>query len=588
MSGRAWTGWIAVVLLASAAACTGAITGDAEDKGGSADGETDDPGDADSDSDPGVVLVTDPEAPHLVVEAPERGTIIDGDTVFVSGRVTETSSAVKNVLVNGRAVGIASDGSFEAAVTLPPGITLIQTVATSVDDHVAADVRAVLGGTLVEPNTAVAAGVTAHIGPRAIDGMADKVAEMARALNLTSLATSQNPIVSTGSGCNSAQIRVESISRSSIAVGAAAVNGGIDTGAHVRGLVVRGRVYFRALCISASTSWTISSDVFGMRGMFAPSLSGGGIRVGLSNLQAGFSGFRLGIGGVPGFITDLFAGAVRDWLARTLRDRIAQIVPPQVNSLLRDFVADSVSVSQLGKTITTSIYPTSMTWSIVGGSIALRTSSAVAGSAGVPYVSTPRMRPTAATMVSSDLRVAVADDAANQLLSAVWASGALEAMVSPTISDQLDDLGIDNEFSGAVIDLSLPPVADFDEATGTARISIGDLVIDPLDALGQSAGAIVVSAEVDLVAVTAADGRLQIAARPPRLIFQALDEGSAEILDVEAAGMIARAATEQLATELGRLLETLPVPGLPGVVLKDVGMAPIEGYLVMGGTLTYR
>jgi hypothetical protein len=584
MSGaRSIIQWLAAVLL-PLAGCTGTITG-AGDDDGAGDAVGGSPGDGDGGGDGSEPIVVDPDAPRIEIDAPQRGTILDGDTVVVSGRVTAVDSAVRTVTVNGRDAEIGGDGSFAVSLTVPPGIAMIQTIARSVDGRRSTDMRAVLGGTLVPAATAVAAGVTAHLGPRAISGFAGMVSDVANRANLTAMATALNPIVDTGSSCNSARIYVDSISRSGIAVGAGPVAGGIDTGAHVNGLLVRGRVTFRLLCISGSTGWSIRSSYYGVRGTFRPSLSNGGIHVDLANLQSGFSGFGLSIGGVPGFITNLFAGAVRDRIAGALRDKIIQIVPPQVNALLGDFVADTWDARVLDETITTSIWPTSMSWSNVGGSIALRTSVSVAGSEGAPYLATPRPSPSAATMVSNDLRVAVADDAANQLLSALWASGALEASASASLAAQIAELGIETDFAAATVHLSLPPVATFDAATGAARLTIGDLVVETVDTSGES-GQLVASAEIDVTAGTAPDGRLQVNALPPRLVYQFIGEGVTE-LDAGSASAIAALVTENIADQVGELLGGLPVPGLPGVTMTRVGTAPIEGYLVMGGSLSF-
>lgn len=571
---------VALALVAWLGGCAGVVTGGGEPAEGDAD---------EADDDDEVPLPApvgrEPGAPILTIDAPPRGAIVEGDTVFVSGRVLADTSAVATLTVNGRPTGIAEDGSFTVAVTVPSGITTIETAATSVDGPRASDIRAVLAGTLAPPDTRVEAGVTAHIGPRAFSRLASMVAAEARAINLTAAATAMNPLVDTGGSCNSARISVSSVSRSDIAVGAAPVSGGIDVGAQVRGLVVQGRLSFRVLCISGSTSWTIRASVYGARGVFHPYLSGGGFRVGLSGVQSGFASFGLSIGGVPGFITDLFAGAVRSRLNGMLRDRIASVVPRQVNTLLRDFVADDLDVSILGRSVRTSILPTSMVWSNVGGTIGLRTSAVVEGG-DAPYLSTPRAAPSSEVMVSNDLRVSVADDAVDQLLGGLWASGAFEVSANESLAEELEAMGVTTDLAGGSVRLSLPPVAAFDAGTGSARVVLGDVIIEATSPAGTTT--LAASATIDLVAAAGVDGRIRLRALPPQVVYQILGDRAAEALDAELAGQIAAIVSEHLAGDFGDALGALAIPGLPGAALSDVGVAPVGGHLVAGGTLSFH
>jgi hypothetical protein len=574
--------WILLAVVASLAGCAGVVTGGGEDGADEdGDGKPDDAGDPTL-PDP---VGREPGAPVLTIDTPARGTIIDGDTVFVSGRVTADGSAVESLTINGRPTGIAEDGTFTAAVTLPPGITVLETAATSVDGPRASDVRSVLAGRMAEPDTSIDSGVTAHLGPRAIARLVRLVGDAARAINLTAAATAMNPVVDTGGSCNSARIYIGSVGRSSINVGAAPVSGGVDVGAQVSGLVVNGRVTFRVLCISGSTSWTIRANVFGARGVFRPTLADGGIRVGLTGVQAGFGGFSLSVGGVPSFITNLFTGTVRDRLSAMLRDRIAGTVPRQVTSLLRDFGAREVEVSVLGKKVRAGVYPTAMSWSSVGATIGLRTWTIVEGS-DTPYLYTPTGAPPRDAIVSNDLRVSVSDDAVDQLLTGLWGAGAFEARATEALKVELGELGIDSDFAGGSIQLSLPPVATFDAGTGTGRVVLGDLLIEGSTPAGSTT--LAVSAVIDVAARVAADGRVRLVALPPQVRFQMLGDRVAEELDPELAGQVAAMVSETLARDIDDALGTLVIPGLPGADLSDVGIAPIGGHMVAGGTLSFQ
>ena len=569
-------------MVASQVGCEGIVTGGgeaADEDGAGDDGAEDETPLPDA-------IGREPGAPILTIDTPLRGTMIDGDTVYVSGHVQEDGSSVASLTINGRATGIADDGSFTAAVTLPPGITILQTEAIAVDGPRSSDVRSVLAGTLADPVTSLESGITAHVGPRAFSRLADMIAGEARAINLTSALTALNPVVDTGGGCNSARIYVSSVSRSGVEVGAAPVDGGVDVGARVSGVVVNGRVSFRVLCISGSTSWTIRAWAFGARGVFRPSLSDGGIRVGLTSVQTGFSGFSLAVGGVPQFITDLFTGAVRARVAASMRDKIASTVPRTVNTMLRDFVAREEEVSVLGRTMRIGLYPTRMTWSRVGATLGLRTWAIVEGNE-TPYLYTPTAAPSSEVMVSNDLRVSVSDDAIDQLLGGLWGSGALEARASESLAEDLAAMGVDTELVGGSVKLSLPPVAQFDAGAGTGSITLGDVLVEAQTATGTAT--LAASATIDVTATSGADGRVRLVALPPRVVFQMLDDRTYEKLDPELAAQFAAMVSQHLASDLDGALGSLTIiPGLPQAVLSDIGFAPVGGHLVAGGTLSFQ
>ena len=573
--------WIPAALAAALAACTGSITG-GEGAGGTGGTGGGAPGEEGAPA-------PDEAPPVIEISAPARGAMVEGAEVEVVGRVRDDASAVTALTVNGQPAELAADGSFRLVLPTPPGITLVETLARDEAGNERADVRAVLAGTLVDQATPVTAGITAHIGTRALDGFTRRVRSVANGTNLTALATALNPLVNTGSGCNSARVYVDSVGRSGISVAAAPVTGGIDADVTVRDLVVRGRVTFRALCISGSTSWTIRATGYDVGGLLRPSVSSGDLRVGIANVTSGFRGFQLSVGSIPGFVTDLIRNQVRDRLAAMLRGKITQVVPAQATAFLDEFMVDSWTVSLLGQSARFAIAPTSTSWNASGGSLALEVRSSLEGVTGASYLGTPRARPSSATMTSTGLRVSLADDVVNQLLAAVWAASGFEVALEPTIAEAL--AAIDADVAGAELTLLLPPVVSFDHAgDGAARLTIGDLVLQATDSSGAPVVKVVLSAELALAAGATESRRMKVVTEGARVRVQALDGDDAFLaeLDPDTLDSLARLALDHLAGEADRVLAALPVPGLTGVSVTSPTVEPVAGYLVLGGALSFQ
>lgn len=552
----------ALVVISLAAACTGTIT---DGRGG-----------ASNDTTPPVVEVT----------SPPRGTVTEDRSITVAGTVTDTQSAVA-LKINGENVPVNPDGSFSKTLEVADGITLLDTVATDAGGNEANDARAVLSGTLVPQDTPVAEGVVANLSGEAMNGLGALVSSIANNTDFTALATSLNPVVDTGGGCNSAKVYVSSVSHGGVEVGVDPVAGGVQAAVALRSLQVRGSVSFRALCFGGSASWTISADSYDLGGVITPSLASGTINIGLAGVSSDFRGFNLDVNNIPGFIEDIFEDDVRDKLADILRDKVNELVPSLATAFLAEFLAGAWDVSFLGQTVSLGVTPSAMSWTDQGGTIVLDTSATIAGVEGM-YLSSPRPRPSEADMASTGLRIGLADDVLNQLLSAIWAAGAFEDAMVPGDADALG-AAFGGDVASATMTLMLPPVANFDTTTGTARITIGDMMVTALDPGGATLAAFVVSADIDLAVETSSDGRVKVVTRTPKIIAQVLEQAPTLLvpLDREKVAAIAELAIKTISLKADSLLENLPVPGLADASIMSPTFQPAMGYMLMGGQIAF-
>jgi hypothetical protein len=560
---------IPALLVGSIAGCTGKITAGGSDETGGA---------------------RDITPPAIEIEMPQRGTIAEGTQVQVAGRVTDVESDIAQVTINGQPTAVGADGSFSLTLDASSdGITLLETIASDTAGNQASDARAVLTGTLVSHETPVAEGLAAHVSAQAMNGLSSMLSTTVNNVNFTSVAKSQNPVVDTGSSCNSAKVYVDSVGHGGINVDANPVTGGIKAGVSIRSLVVRGRVTFRAVCISGSANWTIRATSYDVGGRIAPTLNSAAINIGLDGITSQFRGFNLTISGVPGVVVDMVEGRVRDELAKILRDKIRQLLPPLANDFLAEFLADSWDVNLLGQTLNLSVWPSAMTWTAEGGTIVLDTSTTIDGMGDALYLSSPRPRPSTTDLTSTGFRVGVADDVLNQLLSAMWVTGSFEDQMVP-VEDALLSAAFGGDVGSATLNALLPPVASFDTTTGTARLTIGDLMMTVLDPSGDTLAQFVISSEIDLAVETTADGRVKLVTRTPRILAQVLEQSPNLVtpLDGTKVTSIAELAVTQLSLMADELLDTLPVPGLADAAISSPTFQPANGYLLIGGQLSFR
>jgi hypothetical protein len=528
--------------------------------------------------------------PTVEVTAPERGTVTPDGMVVVTGRVSDAESSVATVTVNGTPAELAGDGSFQATLALGEGITLLETVATDRGGNTAADARAVLGGTLVAQGTPISEAIAAFVSSQAMSGLSDLIGGYLDGVDLEALARSYNPVVDTGDSCNDYKAYVDSVDRGAIEVAAGAAEGGMAGTVTIRDLVVQGHIDWEALCANGTTDFTVTADAYDAGALIEPHLAGGGgVDITLSGVQSGFRGFNVDADGVPGFVEDAFEDDIRDKVAGMLRDKIVEVVPPQASMFLSGFVAKAHSMTVLGQTIDVSLWPSTMSWTAAGGSIVFDTQTSVVGVRDALVLSSPSPRPSEADMAGTGLRLAVADDLLNHLLAGLWASGAMEQALLPADGDALS-AAFGADVASATLTMMLPPVTSFDTATGTAQMTLGDVMVEAIGQDGATLAKFVVSAQIDLAVETRSDGSVKITTSTPRILSQVLEQSPALLapLDTARVQAIASLAIKQLGAKADSLLENLPVPGLPGATIMSPTFQPISGYLMMGGDLQYE
>lgn len=523
----------------------------------------------------------DRSPPTLEITSPERGTTSASTSIEVTGRVIDDGSV--EVSVNGVAAKIDGNGNFAVTLNATEGITLLETVAIDGGGNEARDARAVLAGNLVDIGTPVAAGLVARLSSDGMAGLGMLVGDVANDINWTALAKNYNPVASGSQiGC-SYDAYVDSVRHGGFTVDTGAAEGGIDGAVRAADLVVDGHIDY---CFGTE-EFTVSASAFNLGALIAPRLQGAAIEVDLQGVTATFSNFQLSVSNVPGWIEDQFEGKVRDKIAQVIRDRASTLVPDLATDYLADFLATTHELSLLGRTVGLSVWPTAMSWTATGGTITLDGASSVSGAEGAVYLSSPRQAPGESMLGGTGLAVGVADDVLNQLLAAMWASGAFTDAMIPIEGDTIDAV-FGAEGTRATVTLSLPPVASFDRE-GPAQLVIGDLEVDAVDPSGKTLARFVISAEIELTARAGGMG-IALSTDTPRILAQVLETAPDLIapIDEQKVSAIAGIAIGQLASRADDLLAGIPVPGVSGASLEPSVLASAGGYLVIGGDLGFE
>jgi hypothetical protein len=265
------------------------------------------------------------------------------------------------------------------------------------------------------------------------------------------------------------------------------------------------------------------------------------------------------------------------------------MVPSMAASFLADLTGSSLQVEVLGKMMTISVTPTLAQFDTNGGVIAMDTDIRVMDAEG-GYVFTPRPMPSAGALgaAGQGFRIALADDAVNQVLASLHASGALE------FSMPLGDGGAGSAL-GALADrldihMPLPPMVRADVSDGKVDVVVGDLIaeiVDESDSGDSVVTKVAISGRLEL-SPGIVGGRLVMQTSAPELWVDVLTDGvtGTNPLAYDQVEVLASAAIKNMAGLVDGFLANIPIPVFGGTAVGDTRFEPEDGYVIIGGSLS--
>ena len=515
-------------------------------------------------ADPGVDA-----PPTLEITSPQRGTTIQGDSVEVTGVVTDDHDHVK-VMINQTEVTPAKDGTFTATVPVGAGISILETHAIDSGGSDVRDVRAVLAGTLATSDGTHAAPVGAHVGVQAFAKIAGALEATIKAMDFTAAVQSMNPVYN-NTGCLGATINITSVTIADVGMSLVPKTGALTTAVTLDDVTVKLHASFKVACIGGSTNITVHSTHAHVNGDLGLAVAGGKLTSSLASPAVTLDGFSIDVGGVPGAIESLLSGQARSAAENALTKAIKDKVPPLADAALAGLTAKPFSANLLGHPTKITIAPAKADLSADGLMFSVDSKVAVTGGEGGMYVSLPSPM-SASLMQSHGVGVAIADDLVNQLFSGLWAAGAIDQTVPLDSKLAVVASLLDADAKSLAISLALPPTISGD---GTdLALSIGDLMISVKDGSGAEIQKLALSVRTTLSAGPTQSGGMTLTVGQPKLYAQVLVQSDDSPLTADRVEGIVGGAWGLIGGQADSALANLPMPSVAGMQL---GAPSIEG-----------
>jgi len=528
---------------------------------------------------------SDLTAPSLIVTAPHRATLsTGGGWIRVEGVATDRESGLHRVEVNGIPATVSADGSFMATVPLTAGTLLLHTVAFDADGNRATDTRSVLSGSFVALDTPVDRAFAAAVSADGFASIADVAESKINQTDLGAAVQSLNPVFEKGFTCLRAALEIADIDTSAVRIQLVPHAGGLRLEAEIDNLDVPMDIPFELACANGDATARLRASRFSIAADLDVGIRSGQFTVEIGAGQAWFEGFLLDVAFVPGDVLNLIYDDIDNVVANVLVGQVESIVGPKLRDALNGLAAGK-AIELLGSTIVVQISPEAISFADAGAHVSLNASMEArrVPDSGLGYLSTPEALPELTPATTPGLSVAMADDAGNQLLSGLWASGALDQTL-PLGGGEYGEVGV--LFDAVHLSALLPPVL---RATDQGlSVVLGDLLC-AFEKDGLASTTVIINASADLAVTSHPDGTLSLTLGDPvvHADFEAAI-GANALADQEVETLAAFVGTRAL-TVLGSMVGHVPVPAIGGVALEDLAIdlgQTHPGYLVLGGRLS--
>jgi hypothetical protein len=526
---------------------------------------------------------TDTEPPVLVVDRPDRGTLSSGSGfIRVEGRASD-DVGLDHVEVNGERAGVDASGNFSVTITPPSGMFLINVVAVDKAENSTSDTRAILTGNFVPLDQPVENALAVSLSPAAFTAVGDVAAGVVAGLDLGAVVAPLNPVMDVGVTCLNAQIAVAGVEKTAVRLQLVPGAGRLELTAEIDGLDVPLDVPFEAACANGQASARLRADRFVVSGQVVLGVDGGGLAVSLEEVIADFEGFDLNVGAIPDAVVDLFRDQIDDIVSGILVDQIDALLAPQLESAIAGIAAGR-TIDILGTPLVLTAVPSAIEMTESGASLVLDASLSTEGEPGIGYLASPE--PVPVLDRSADFAVAAADDALNQMLTAMWVAGGLDVTI-PLGGGEYGQVGV--LFDRVHLTALLPPVVQSGE--DGLSIALGDVRCAFEKGDGGSTVAttsVVVNAKAALSVTPSEDGTLRLQFADPDVFADFEETGGANPLAQEEVEELVSFMTTRVLAVAGDVLGQVPVPSIAGVTVEDLAVSlgtEAPGYLVASGSL---
>jgi hypothetical protein len=522
----------------------------------------------------------DPNAPRVHITSPERGTIAgDVHSVTVTGTASDDSGEVAGVTVNGVNAPVDSFGNFSVDVPVAAGTNLLHAEATDRQGNVGQESRAVVAGPMATLDRFIPDAITATISSETIDAIARGTETYLKSGDLVSALSGMNPVVDAGStagmpDCLYGQASITSFTMADADIVMSPVNGGIYLSAELVSPHIGMHLQWAVACADGSRDIGINASRVLVQGTLKIGVAGNKFDIEMVNQNVQIEGFDLDLGGVPGDIVDMLSldtamGPILGWATE-------KFVVPMLGNKLDAMANDTHEVQVLGSTLQIATTPSQVDFTPEGGMLLMNTSLRAKGDTGsFVYVANtlPDMD------MSQGFQLAVADDAANQLLTSLYSAKGLDGTFDLTTGTYGE---VGQLFDTVQLETKVPPFVD---ASGDKLVmTVGDMLAS-FELAGSPVTRVAINAQVALKVVEGADGKLRFDVGTPTTYVDVLDEA------IEGSNQLSNAQFEAIVSfALGRIVQVgsgslgaVPLPSFGGVGVTDLSIESQYGYLIVAG-----
>jgi hypothetical protein len=352
-------------------------------------------------------------------------------------------------------------------------------------------------------------------------------------------------------------------------------NGGVFLSGELRNVRVGMHLQWAVSCLDGSRDIVISASKVSVQGNLKVGIVGRNFDIKLENQNVDITGFNLDLGGIPGQIVNLLSldtamGPILGWATE-------RFVVPMLNTSLKS-LNETKTIDVLGTPVDVDVKPSQIKFTREGGMVLLSTTLRAKNDTG-SFVYVPNTVPT--MDMSQGFQLAVADDAANQLLTSFWSAKGMDKTLE-LATGSYGDVG--KLYDSVELSVKVPPYVQATD--GKLTLTVGDMVGS--FKLGEGiATQVAINAQVDLKVGAGPDGKLRFDIGTPTTYVDIIDEG------IEGANQLSNAQFEAITSfALSRIVAVgagsvgaIPLPAVGGVGVTNLGVDSQHGYLIVDGEI---
>ncbi len=453
--------------------------------------------------------------PIIEIDTPARGATLDGPAqVAVTGSVHSGGGPIAQLTVDGNAVQVQPDGTFEIVLDAHQGLNLVDVFAADAIGNTATAVRSFYYSTswtpidAADPNASmVPGGLEVWLGktaiddgnhdPSHVDDLATVVELMAKSFDFN--ASIQNPVGNVGGF----DIYVKDITYDPMTVALSPKQGALHLHAVIPNFKVdldaKKKVCIFGICstVKQSGDATASSIDLDTDLVVSVNPATGKVTVTASQTDVKINGLQVHLNGLLGglfsFIANLFSGTIANQLAATFEQQVVDKLPPMLEQALESLQLDTAltvpAIVPGAQPVVVALHThlDAVDFVPAGGTLSMAATATapkaqtheVLGSIGRAACLDPAGE-TFAFATAPEFQLALFDDLVNQILFGVWWGGGLSGDLDPAAFGA----NLPVTVTQAHIDAWLPPILTSCTDGGNLQLQIGDLEIDATVLLG--------------------------------------------------------------------------------------------------------